>query len=1064
VPEAEVKAVQTATGAVRTVRSGADGTYLLANLPVGPYQLEVSKEGFTRFVQTGIILQVASNPAIDPVLKVGSVSEQLSVEANAALVETHSTGIGQVVDQQRVVDLPLNGRQATELVFLAGAATQGVNSDTQTSGKNYPIQTISVAGGRTDGITSLLDGGLHNDTSNSMTLPLPFPDALQEFKVETSALPAQYGQHSGAALNAVSRSGSNALHGNLFEFLRNSSVNARNAFAPVQDGLKRNQFGGTIGGPIQKNKLFYFVGYQGTIQRQTPVNNIVIIPTPAMVQGDFTAYASAACQNGSAKTLRNGFLNGGIDAQGNTIWKVDPARISVAGLNLMKLYPVTNDPCGRYAFGAPNNVDEHQTLIRGDYQLNEKHSLLARYYVTHLFIDTADAKANVLNSSVTGTEAQDQSLILGDTYIINPTTVSSFRATGIRTAVSKVTPSAFTGTDLGVNMYSLPGADQRLTQITITGGPTLGSVINKGFFPSVTWQLAEDMSLIRGAHQIGFGGSFIRGMMNVYSTRFANGGFTFNGQTTGVNYGDVLTGALFNFQQGSPSVFQPRGKYVGVYGQDSWKLSSRITVSYGLRWEPLIANSTAGGRLSIFRRDWFDAGVKSARFPNGPPGTLFPGDTMPGGGKVPDGISSTNWKNFAPRFGIVVDPRGNGRMTIRAAYGIFYDLPNFFWNNNVGYEAPWSGLVQLSGVSFDNPYQNYAGGNPFPYIFTNSVNFNNAGQYWNGTSTRKPMYMQQWNLSIQKQFGDNWIVSANYLGNEVVHQWGTVDINPAVYSPGATTATTQARRVLTLASPAKGQYYSQINTLYDGGTQSYNGLLLSIQRRFNKGLTVQGNYTLSHCIGTGQNYELTSPSITILNNAAYDRGNCITVDRRHILNVSMVAETPRFSNRTTRMLASGWKFSTNISAQSGTWLSVGTGVDSAFSGQTTSQTTASQRPDLVLSSQYPAHQSVKQWINPLAFALPAPGTYGNLGSATVLGPGALNINMALVRAFSVREKQRLEARVEMFNAINTVNLAAPNLMQSTSTFGQITSTATSSGLGGSPGDPRIFQVAMKYVF
>ncbi len=280
VPCAEVKVTQTGTGATRTTTSGADGGYLLTNLPIGPYQLEVSKEGFTKYVQSGIVLQVDSNRTIDAALKVGAVTEQVVVQADAAMVETHSTGVGQVVDQQRVVDLPLDGRQATQLVFLAGAASIGVNGDTQTSGKNYPVQIISVAGGRSDGMTFLMDGGTHNDPSNSETLPMPFPDALQEFKVETNALPAQYGQHSAAAVNIVTKSGTNAFHGDLFEFLRNGDVNAKNFFATVPDQLKRNQFGGTVGGPIKKRQALFFLGYQGTLQRSDPDTNITFIRRP----------------------------------------------------------------------------------------------------------------------------------------------------------------------------------------------------------------------------------------------------------------------------------------------------------------------------------------------------------------------------------------------------------------------------------------------------------------------------------------------------------------------------------------------------------------------------------------------------------------------------------------------------------------------------------------------------------------------------------------------------------------------------------------------------------------
>jgi hypothetical protein len=252
VPSADIKVTQIETGAVRNATSGTDGRYLLPSLPVGPYSLEVSKMGFATYVQTGIVLQVASNPSIDVSLKVGAVTEQVQVEANATMVETQTTGVGTVIDSQRVLNLPLVGRQVQDLITLAGAASAG-SDNTQLSARNYPgIQAISVAGGLATGITYVLDGAMHNDVYTMANMPLPFPDALQEFKVETGSLPAQYGMHSAAAVNAVTKSGTNDFHGSAFEFVRNYSVNARNYFSPSLDSLKRNQFGGTFGGPIRK--------------------------------------------------------------------------------------------------------------------------------------------------------------------------------------------------------------------------------------------------------------------------------------------------------------------------------------------------------------------------------------------------------------------------------------------------------------------------------------------------------------------------------------------------------------------------------------------------------------------------------------------------------------------------------------------------------------------------------------------------------------------------------------------------------------------------------------------
>ena len=260
-PGVDVTVTNTATGISRGAVTSETGSYTLTNLPVGPYRLEAGLPGFRTYVQTGIVLQVGGSVVVNAVLEVGQVTEAVEVQADAALVETRTTTVSQVIDNERVLELPLNGRQVTELILISGVAnTGGVNAN-NSGVRNYPTVTISVAGGTGNGLNYFLDGGTHNDVYNNMALPMPFPDALQEFKVETSAMPAQYGQHAAGAMNAVTKSGTNDLHGSLFEFLRNGSLNARNAFALTNDGLKRNQFGGTLGGPVVRNKLFFFGGY-----------------------------------------------------------------------------------------------------------------------------------------------------------------------------------------------------------------------------------------------------------------------------------------------------------------------------------------------------------------------------------------------------------------------------------------------------------------------------------------------------------------------------------------------------------------------------------------------------------------------------------------------------------------------------------------------------------------------------------------------------------------------------------------------------------------------------------
>ena len=419
VPDAEVRATQTDTGQARKTISGADGGYVLANLPIGPYQLEVSKQGFTKYLQSGIVLQVGSNPTVDVTLKVGAVTEQVQVEANAALVETRSAGVGSVIDNQRVLELPLNGRQVTELIFLSGMATMANGAGLNSGVRNFPTVDISVAGGLTNGLSYRLDGATHNDPYNNLNLPLPFPDAMQEFKVETSALPAQYGHHSAAAVNAVTKYGTNEFHGDLFEFIRNGAVNARYTFATAVDALKRNQFGGTLGGPIVKNKLFFFIGEQSTLLRTAPSTNIAFVPTPQMLAGDFTAITSPQCNTaGKQVTLLPPFSNN----------QISPALFSPVSLKILQWpgFPTSSNLCGQIQFGRSTRSNQYDSLARTDYQKSEKQSLYFRYLNAHLDQPSDFDPKNLLAASTAALNFQTQSGVLGDTYLIGPDMVSTF--------------------------------------------------------------------------------------------------------------------------------------------------------------------------------------------------------------------------------------------------------------------------------------------------------------------------------------------------------------------------------------------------------------------------------------------------------------------------------------------------------------------------------------------------------------------------------------------------------------------------------------------------------------
>jgi Carboxypeptidase regulatory-like domain/TonB dependent receptor len=1064
VPEAQVRVTQTDTGLTRSAISSADGTYVLQSLPIGPYRMEVTKQGFSTYVQSGIVLQVNTNPSIDVTLKIGSVSEQVQVEAAAAMVETHSTGVGQVVDQQRVVDLPLNGRNATDLIYLAGASATAPAADL-VSAKNYPGEAVlSIAGGLANGTLYMLDGGTHNDPFNNLNLPLPFPDALQEFKVETSALPAQYGQHSAGAVNAVTKSGGNSFHGDAFEFVRNYEFNARNFFAPTRDSLKRNQFGGTIGGPIKHDKIFFFLGYQGNIIRSNPSQSFSFIPTPAMLSGNFLTITSTSCA-ASAITLKDP-NNGNQPFPGN---QIPVTRFSAPALKMMSFYPTTTDPCGKSFYGTVANQDEHQGLARIDYQLTSQQNLFFRYFITHSLQPTPYDGKNPLSMTLSGADDLVNSFVLGHTWVLGAGTVNSFRATFDRSAVTKTQVPTFDGPTLGINMHTLvPGH----LVATATGAIYSSSVFSYGAFdPTTGYQLADDVSKVIGNHQIGFGVNMIRPVQYVYGPLNGDGNFTFNGQTTGLSMADFLLGKASAFTQGGIQYDYERYRYIGLYIQDNWKVTQHLSISAGLRWEPFIGGKMPLGYVQHFDMASFLNNVHSSVYPNAPAGVFYPGDSQFDTNGRPSHIRPND---FAPRIGMVWDPKGDGRMTIRASYGLFYELPHTLFAYGFSQAPPWGSSISLTNVDFANPWANYPGGDPFPLQLANkNFQFPQPGNYTSYPLDPKITYLQQWNLSIQKQIGKNWLASASYLGNNTVHLWADAPINAAIYIPGgscvingvtysptcSTTANTNQRRTLALLNPSQGKYFGIVHQLDDGSTANYNALLVSIQHRLANHFTVLGNYTWSHCIAGIFTSELDGTQYTNPQNRNADRGNCAAIDRRHLLNISAVEEAPKFANKINQWILGDWKLSQILRVQSGGYFTVIAGVDQALNGNPA----PGQRANYLGPSPYAVAGATKNvWLNRTlvnnvltAWGTPAIGTFGNLGQSSLLGPGSFQFDMSLSRSFNVREHQRLELRGEAFNVLNHWRPGNPGAaLNSVSTFGLITSS----------GDPRIMQFALKYLF
>ena len=1072
VPNAEVKATQTATGAVRAALSGSDGAYVLPNLPIGPYLLEVTKEGFGKYAQSGIVLQVNSNPTIDVALKVGSVSEQVLVEANAAMVETHSTGVGTVVDNQRVVELPLNGRNVTELIFLAGMSTQVTGySAGMNSVRNYPTVLIAVAGGTGSGNAFLVDGTIYNDVFTSQNLPLPFPDALQEFKVETSALPAQYGYHSAAVVNAVTKSGTNQLHGDLFEFVRNGDFNARDFFAISRDTLKRNQFGGTAGGPIRRDKLFFFGGYQGTIQKSSPPQSIAYVPTPAMLQGDFTAIASPACNGGVQRNLPAsfGFVNN----------QIAPSKLDPAAVKIDTRLPVTANPCGQTTFGLLSNQNENLGVGRVDYQKSARQSIFGRVVVSDLRLPSTYDGKNALTVSTAAANYRAYLVALGDTYVLGSGIVSAFRLGVNRMVITKPSDDFATWQQLGVNASALAGNTVRISVpgngFAIGTGNSVPNRVIQGPNPN----FAEDISWVKGAHQMGFGVDYYHSIMNFLSGLNTTGGFTFNGSVSGIPLVDFMLGTASAWNQGNFNQWYQRQNYLALYAQDSWKLTPRLTATYGLRWEPYQAPYSKYGAYTHFDPALFAQNVHSSVYINAPAGVIFPGDSQYSAGNSPEKSKYNTW---APRVGIVWDPQGTGRMTIRAAYGIFNDRQHFQGYSSFTGAPPYGDNINLANVSLSNPWGTYPGGNPFPLPTGKSALFPLFGAYRTDPLDTRPPYINQWNVSFQRQVGKDWLLTANYVGNSMIHLVSDAQLNPAVflglapcainsvnYSTCSTTNNTNQRRILFLQNPSQGQYYSGVNSVDDGGTGTYHGLLLSVQRRLSRGVSALANYTWSHCISDIYDYSVgTGNAFSLPGNRRQFRGNCQSGDQRQIFNLSMVAQTPKFASRTLRLIASDWQVSPIMKIKSAQLFAVTTGVDGALTGQPTQTPNLNFGVNPYASDHACSPAPCLQWITSKAFSAPAPGSYGNLGLFNMRGPGVFQFDIAVTRMFAITERTRIEFRGEAFNLPNHLNPAVPGATPGTVTtnsgnFGQILSDISgTSGL--SAGDPRIIQFALKFVF
>jgi outer membrane receptor protein involved in Fe transport len=1017
---ATVAITHNGTGQVRPVTSDSHGDYVASQLPIGEYTVSTSMTGFKKFVQPNIRVQVDENRQVPIALQIGDVAESITVQAEIAQVDTRAGTLREVVDSRRVVELPLNGRNALDLQRLVAGA--GAVAD-RGQGQN---STISINGSRQNGNNYVLDGGDNHDPYFNSPSVFPPPDALEEFSINTSSYSAEYGRNAGALMNAVTRSGTNSWHGTLFEFLRNDKLNARNFFSNTVPPFKRNQFGGTVGGKIIRDKTFFFISYQGTRDRSAPGAQTANVLSAAERRGDFSGLARAITDPANANQP---FPNK----------MIPPSRLSQPALQFLDAFvPLPNRADGLYSFASQQAIDQENVIGKIDHQFGSANRLSARMLVN---LETFQEVPGNLPNLFANIEYSNYNLSVSDTHILSPSMLNSFQFTfnDIDRRQLSVVPGNKGWNDFGAK-FTRP--------FTQTDVPVAMSTNVNGRFNAFTryplqhfrrnYELSEKLSWNRGRHFLKFGGSYRRALLDLSEFFEGDPALVFNGQITGDSGADLVLGRIFNFRQGSLLENQPRQTEWGLFIQDDWKATQRLTLNLGLRYDPFLAFTDGGNRFSQFR-----PGVQSTVFPTAPAGVVFPGDP-----DVPVAAMRNNHNRLAPRLSFALDPTGSGKMSIRGGYGIFWSQIRQQANNQPSNSQPFAAkFVFDAPPSFENPYANT--GNPWPFTAP-ATDEDRLNYTFIRPLTMQPFapdfsngYMQQWNFNIQRELFGTWLATVAYVGSRGTHLFNHIEANPAVFRAGATTANTNARR---LHAPAFGTITEQ----QSNGNSFYHSMQLTANKRFSHGLSVLASYTWSKMIDDASADGNASPNPF---DRRFNRG-ISNLDIPHRFVASFVYELPRLSqqNAFVRQVLGGWDTNGIVTLQSGSPFTIVSGRDNSFSGVN------ADRADLIgdphLPSDRPRAEIVDRYFNIDAFTFNSVGTFGTAGRNILRGPGNAMVDFGVVKNFALMESHRLQFRAETFNLLNRVNLGNPNANRNAAAFGRITSADS----------PRVIQLALKYQF
>ena len=1013
VPGAQVTATNQGTQFSRTTTTDALGQYALRVLPLGDYKLEVTLSGFKNFAQTGIALEVGRTARIDAVIEPGVVAEVVTIVGDAPLVETTSAALSRTVGQNEVLNLPLVNRDLYSLLSLTGGVTSNENSNSL--GGPEQLTTINGSGRAQTGTVSFqLDGGNNTAGLRGTGNPAPNPEAVQEFRVITNSYAAEYGRYPAGIVDVVTKSGTNQFHGAAFEFFRNQKLNAKRWTPPgvtsAKDPLDRNQYGGAFGGPIQKDKTFFFVSYSGLRQEETYYRNSAVVPTPRERAGDFS---QSTVKPRDPST--NAPFPGGI---------IPSSRFDPAALTIQDNYvPQSNLPNNFFEVRQADPLSTDEGTLKLDHNLSPTHSIALSYF----YQKGTDTQPLSLTGNIPWVDRDfkwtQHNVNLADTWTLSPTVVNQFRASYMRQFGGRVNNPTTSLSDLN-SKFKIQG-DPTLPRLTVSGYFTGQTSIAGPDAGSDYFAVKDSVSVNRGKHSFKVGGEVSYEKI-VHDTLLDNYGvFAFNGSKTGNAYADFLLGLPSTMTQDAPVRKTDNGAYLSLFVQDDFRVHPRLTVNLGIRYDLQPPYTDPQNRKLAYV-----PGQKSQVSPNAPEGLLFPGD--PG---ISRGIAHTDKNNVAPRLGINWDPKGDGRMSIRAAAGIFYgSITGNEWNTTAD-NQPFTVRQSFPTVfTLSDPYRNLPGGvGPFPFEYNAaSPRFTLPAQVFGPSLDFVWPYTYQMNLTVEKEILRNFSMSASYVGALGRKLPASVDRNYPVFGPGATTANVNARR------PYQPGVIGAARVLESIFTSDYHGLQLSAERR---GTHFSGKayYSFGKALEDVDYQGGGLPAVQNSTKLYLERART-SADRTHSFVLSGIWKIDylKGSRGVARALLNDWTLSTIVTLQSGAPLTITSGQDRNLDGLT------NDRPDVIadpkLDSGRPRTELIEGWFNTAAFAQPALGNDGTAGRSIVVGPGYRNVDLGLFRDIGLAGRSVLQIRVEATNVLNLVNFqnAAVGIsFNAPATFGKI---------------------------